>query len=75
MCSFWINTNFIKSLNPVIKLTKSEIDKACKDKKHKLFDENFSIELHFEVLSLGYRVIPAIQPASVGNLKTPQNID
>lgn len=69
MCSFWINTNFIKSLNPIINLRKSEIDKACKDKKHKLFDENFSIELQFEVQTLGYRVIHTLHPPNIGKLR------
>lgn len=57
MCTFWINTNFISPDNPKLKLLKSELDKACKDKKCKNFDEAFSIELEFEIVQKGERAV------------------
>eukprot|EP01110_Echinostelium_bisporum_P012626 TRINITY_DN7411_c0_g1_i1.p1 TRINITY_DN7411_c0_g1~~TRINITY_DN7411_c0_g1_i1.p1 ORF type:complete len:374 (-),score=134.88 TRINITY_DN7411_c0_g1_i1:22-1143(-) len=43
---FWFNTTFVKDCRVVIQ--KAGIDKAHKDKHHKLFDENFRVELVFE---------------------------
>jgi phosphatidylinositol-3,4,5-trisphosphate 3-phosphatase and dual-specificity protein phosphatase PTEN len=45
MFHFWLNTNFIRD-NFVV-LTKFEVDKAHKDKKHRKFDEDFKVELYF----------------------------
>jgi phosphatidylinositol-3,4,5-trisphosphate 3-phosphatase/dual-specificity protein phosphatase PTEN len=42
---FWFNTAFVKDLRLVI--PKSGLDKAHKDKHHKLYDENFRVELVF----------------------------
>lgn len=50
MFHFWFNTNFInvKASPPMLQLEKSEIDKACKDKKNKLFDPGFKVIVTFK---------------------------
>ncbi|KJE90052.1 pten protein [Capsaspora owczarzaki ATCC 30864] len=45
MCHFWFNTFFVQ--NHTLLLRKVDIDKANKDKKHKIFREDFAIELQF----------------------------
>lgn len=45
MCHFWFNTFFIQ--NYTLTLRKPEIDKANKDKKHKIYKEDFFIEVLF----------------------------
>ena len=45
MCSLWFNTCFIEPGKGWL-LPKSQVDKACKDKKH--FDTDFKLELFFE---------------------------
>jgi phosphatidylinositol-3,4,5-trisphosphate 3-phosphatase and dual-specificity protein phosphatase PTEN len=52
-CHFWFNTLFLESgesdVGPCdycIHLPKEEIDKACKDSKCKVFDEDFAIRFH-----------------------------
>lgn len=42
---FWINTSFIE--DNYMKLEKQSIDKACKDKSAKKFDNNLSVEMYF----------------------------
>lgn len=41
----WLNSNFIE--NNSILLPKDKLDKAVKDKRHKKFPANFSLELCF----------------------------
>lgn len=69
MCSFWINTNMIDQKNPVLKLTKNEIDKAVKDKSCKNFKEDFAVELHFEICTTGEKqIMKPKAPAKVGEV-------
>ncbi|KAJ8598507.1 hypothetical protein CTAYLR_001376 [Chrysophaeum taylorii] len=42
---FWFHCNYLEHNR--LHLKKHELDKACKDKKHAKFDENFAIELRF----------------------------
>mmetsp|Transcript_3903 Transcript_3903/g.6115 ORF Transcript_3903/g.6115 Transcript_3903/m.6115 type:complete len:590 (-) Transcript_3903:137-1906(-) len=46
ICQFWLHSGFIRD-NKVV-LTKPEIDKVHKDKKHKKFPKDFTIEVLFE---------------------------
>lgn len=46
---FWLHTGFIKNHHVV--LTKPEIDKIHKDKKHKKYPADFTIEVFFEEAS------------------------
>ena len=43
---FWFHTQFLPEDNKFC-LTKSEIDKACKDKSNKNFKEDFKVEVYF----------------------------
>jgi len=43
---FWFNTNFLPS-NGVYEIKKEAIDKACKDKKCKVYKEDFKIEIEY----------------------------
>ena len=43
---FWFNTNFLPS-NGVYEIKKEGIDKACKDKKCKVYKEDFKIEIEY----------------------------
>lgn len=45
MFLFWFNTYFVE--DDYLCLSKPELDKACKDKSHKLYDEDFRVELYF----------------------------
>lgn len=48
----WINTAFIPENTNAIVLMKAELDRACKvDKKHKIFDADFRLELYFSPIS------------------------
>eukprot|EP00762_Andalucia_godoyi_P007622 ANDGO_00848.mRNA.1 Phosphatidylinositol 3 len=47
---FWFNTCFVSTEEKKLTLTKDEIDKACKDSKHKDYDANFGVTLFFEVV-------------------------
>ncbi|KAG0038285.1 hypothetical protein BGZ83_003122, partial [Gryganskiella cystojenkinii] len=47
LCHFYFNTTFIEPAQDTLFLMKSEIDKACKDKLHTVFDKNMSIQVHF----------------------------
>jgi hypothetical protein len=42
----WFNTFFVE--NKTLVLQKSTIDKANKDKKHKIFASSFAVEFSFE---------------------------
>ena len=52
MFHFWFNTRF---LHPIpdkpgflqYTLHKPELDKACKDKKHEIYPDNFRVEMEF----------------------------
>jgi len=46
LCHFWFNTGFI--MDNKIELVKEEIDVANKDKKCKIFKEDFAIEVYFK---------------------------
>ena len=46
MFKFWFNTNFLPS-NGLYEIKKEQIDKACKDKKCKVYRENFKIEIEY----------------------------
>eukprot|EP00301_Raphidiophrys_heterophryoidea_P002443 c11141_g1_i2.p1 GENE.c11141_g1_i2~~c11141_g1_i2.p1 ORF type:complete len:545 (+),score=144.44 c11141_g1_i2:88-1722(+) len=50
MFAFWINTGYLDG--SVLRLTKSELDGAANDKKGR-FDDNFVIEVTFEILGRG----------------------
>ena len=43
---FWFHTQFLPEDNKFC-LTKSEIDKACKDKSNKNFKEDFKVEVYY----------------------------
>ena len=45
LCHFWFNTYFIQG--ETFRIVQDETDKANKDKKHKVFKENFAIEVTF----------------------------
>ena len=45
LCHFWFNTLFIEDNSATF--SKNEIDKAIKDKRHKIFDSQFSVRLDF----------------------------
>eukprot|EP00475_Leptophrys_vorax_P032564 TRINITY_DN5041_c0_g1_i3.p1 TRINITY_DN5041_c0_g1~~TRINITY_DN5041_c0_g1_i3.p1 ORF type:complete len:249 (-),score=53.06 TRINITY_DN5041_c0_g1_i3:48-794(-) len=45
MFHLWVNTAFFEE--NFLRLPKMEIDKAVKDKSHKKFDENFTVELNY----------------------------
>lgn len=47
---FWFNTSFIDAKNQMFEANKSMIDKANKDKKHIVFDENFRVEVYMSKL-------------------------
>eukprot|EP00924_Labyrinthula_sp_SR-Ha-C_P004657 maker-scaffold_1-snap-gene-7.35-mRNA-1 protein AED:0.10 eAED:0.10 QI:107/0.5/0.33/0.66/0.5/0.33/3/0/415 len=44
MCYVWFNTAFVQ--NNYLRFGKSMVDKACKDKHHQKFKEDFAIELY-----------------------------
>ena len=46
MFKFWFNTNFLPP-NGLYEIKKEQIDKACKDKKCKVYKENFKIEIDY----------------------------
>ena len=46
MFTFWFNTAFIE--NDFLLFEKMVLDKACKDKKHKIFDKSFQVEMFLE---------------------------
>lgn len=47
MCHLWFNTSFIPPEGTPMRLKKEEIDRANKDKQHKIFDASFAVELRF----------------------------
>ncbi|KAF8982646.1 hypothetical protein BGZ46_000895 [Entomortierella lignicola] len=47
LCHFHFNTTFIDKTENALYLTKSEVDKACKDKLHAIFDKDFHISVRF----------------------------
>ncbi len=70
MFSFWFHTSMVnfhgKSNEASLTLYQHQLDKAIKDKKHKKFDEGFSITLHFEVIKPGKREKKPVTKASLG---------
>ncbi|KAL9655771.1 hypothetical protein ABK040_004998 [Willaertia magna] len=55
MFHFWFNTNFVDLISGKLRLLKSELDGADKDKKHKKFDADFAIEIYFTLNRPGQR--------------------
>jgi phosphatidylinositol-3,4,5-trisphosphate 3-phosphatase and dual-specificity protein phosphatase PTEN len=49
MFHFWIHTSFLDK-SGMLHLSKDEIDKADRDKKSKVFDKNFGLELHYDII-------------------------
>ncbi|KAF9957359.1 hypothetical protein BGZ72_001902 [Mortierella alpina] len=47
LCHFCFNTTFIGSNEDALYLKKQEVDKACKDKLHSVFDKDFAIRVNF----------------------------
>ncbi|KAF9111672.1 hypothetical protein BGX27_004613 [Mortierella sp. AM989] len=47
LCHFYFNTTFIDKNSDSLNLNKSEVDKACKDKLHSVFDKDFHISVRF----------------------------
>ncbi|KAF9966401.1 hypothetical protein BGZ70_002417 [Mortierella alpina] len=47
LCHFCFNTTFIGSNEDALYLKKQEVDKACKDKLHSIFDKDFAIRVNF----------------------------
>ncbi|KAG0001345.1 hypothetical protein BGZ65_003571, partial [Modicella reniformis] len=47
LCHFCFNTTFIDNTKDNLYLKKSEVDKACKDKLHSIFDKEFGVSVHF----------------------------
>ncbi|KAF9128592.1 hypothetical protein BGW39_004947 [Mortierella sp. 14UC] len=47
LCHFYFNTTFIDSGENTLSLTKNEVDKACKDKLHTIFDRDFGVKVRF----------------------------
>ncbi len=62
MFHFWFNTFFVDGT--VLRLPKSEIDKANKDKKHKLFPASFVLELAFDLPESELRRLTAANTAA-----------
>eukprot|EP01016_Furgasonia_blochmanni_P032438 TRINITY_DN3345_c0_g1_i16.p1 TRINITY_DN3345_c0_g1~~TRINITY_DN3345_c0_g1_i16.p1 ORF type:complete len:198 (+),score=25.61 TRINITY_DN3345_c0_g1_i16:18-611(+) len=54
MFHFWINTAFFDDEGRIF-IEKNMLDRACKDKKHKKFSKNFSIEVHCYLLDQSTR--------------------
>ena len=46
MFKFWFNTNFLPSTG-LYEIKKEQIDKASKDKKCKVYQANFKIEIEY----------------------------
>ena len=74
--TFWINTTFTPE-DGIFALTKSEIDKACKDTSNKEVPEKFWIELryhtHIDKQTLpNVNTVKPIRPASTTLLTNPQ---
>lgn len=69
MFHFWFNPFFIE--NNELTLTKPEIDKANKDKKHHIFDENLRIVIEFasdaELAAVAEATEPVEGAAPVGD--------
>ena len=51
MFTAWFHTGFIK--DNYLCFEKSVIDKACKDKEHRIFDPNFKLEIFLHRVSPG----------------------
>ncbi|KAF9123588.1 hypothetical protein BGX30_001343, partial [Mortierella sp. GBA39] len=47
LCHIFFNTTFIDSNENALSFTKNEVDKACKDKLHTIFDKDFGIKVQF----------------------------
>jgi hypothetical protein len=63
---FWLHTGFIKEHHVV--LTKPEIDKIHKDKKHKKFPADFTIEIFFEETSFELEQFVGEDGGAVGSI-------
>lgn len=49
MFHFWFHTSFVDKSGVLI-LPKSQIDKAAGDKKWKVYNKDFALELYFDIL-------------------------
>ncbi|KAF9914001.1 hypothetical protein BX616_009169 [Lobosporangium transversale] len=47
LCHFHFNTTFIDDTENILDLKKHEVDKACKDKLHSIFDKDFKVNVRF----------------------------
>lgn len=63
---FWLHTGFIRD-NHVV-LTKPEIDKIHKDKKHKKYSSDFTIELSFEEVTFDLEEFSPREDEVIGNI-------
>jgi phosphatidylinositol-3,4,5-trisphosphate 3-phosphatase/dual-specificity protein phosphatase PTEN len=50
MFTIWINTSFLDPKNGILRLQKMDIDRAIKDRSHRLFDATFTVELYYTVI-------------------------
>lgn len=46
---FWIHTSFLNQHHTKLTLTKSELDKAVKDKHHKIYHPTFAVEMEYQM--------------------------
>ncbi|KAG0366805.1 hypothetical protein BGZ54_004859 [Gamsiella multidivaricata] len=60
LCHFHFNTTFIGSDCNRLHLQKSEVDKACKDKLHSIFDREFSILVNFSPALVQQSPLPTL---------------
>ena len=72
VCHAWFNTVFTK---PTVVLTKFEIDKCQKDKKHKKFPKNFAIHFHFMTIKEDSEENEARMDVKHANFKVRTNTD
>merc|ERR1711974_39826 len=67
---FWFHCHYMK--DPVFHMEKNEIDKAVSDKTHKIFPEDFAIEVAFQNLEI-YEGEDAVQVDQPGTESDPKS--